>query len=415
MLTIPGPIPGTGDLIEIYGNVEAIGGTVNLAMKSNLSVFNGVVTGKNFNLELINGANWLNSSYGNASFDFEGSYVNNFKGSKNPLLAGAIVQSDGNDLTINNFSGNTIVMYEHTKDGTLDEHYKGGNTIINNAEEGSGIIVATSNTGIDMNDEVTVTKVLNTLAGKLYYMNSAEDTNLSGKVQISDGLTSSSKALQVGDIKFNEDHQGQYVEGSMNPGITEPEQKHDYNFTEALTAAYGKDKQYEAAGVITSEGDYEFTGTKPVTITVENERGAISLGKDTEGMAINAKEASLILNNSGNELGNTITGYARSVRGEVTLNVKDLIANIDNKDIGRAEGIHVDYASDGKAAKTTINGNVSTNVKGNEYALGIYTSGNAELEINGNVTMRGEDGDFGVDNFGTGPVAHYNVRPLTIV
>ena len=422
MMTFPMPQPTTGDLIEIYGNVKTTAeGTVNLALKSMLSVFNGVVEGENFNLELINGSNWLNSSYGNASFDFEGSYVNNFKGGSNPTFAGVIVQSDKNDLTLNNFSGHTIVMYEHTKDGSLAEHYKGGNTIINHAAENSGIIVATSSTGINMDDEAAVTNVLNTLAGKLYYMDSNVNTNLDAKVQIADGLTSSSKALQVGDIEFKENHQGQYVEGSMTPGIgggevgpepqPEPEQRTD--FTEALTGNYEGDQQYKDAGVVFDDGyRYEFAEGADITITVADERGAIALGSGTEGMKINAKNGSITLNNSGSKDGATITGFARSIRKDTTINAKDLIINVNNKDFGRAEGISVQYAKAGDTAKTTINSNVAINSYGNDYTLGIYTSGNAELEINGNVTMRGADGSYGVDNYGTGAYQHYSISGI---
>ena len=82
--------------------------------------------------------------------------------------------------------------------------------------------MSTDNSGIDMQDKTKVEATLNALAGKLYYMNSANDTHLKGKVQIAGGLTSSSAALQVGDIQFKENHQGDYVEGTMTPGINTP-------------------------------------------------------------------------------------------------------------------------------------------------------------------------------------------------
>ena len=58
-----------------------------------------------------------------------------------------------------------------------------------------------------------VNNVLNTLAGKLYYdAYKKNEKNLNGKVQIASGLTSSSAALKVGDITFNETTgQGSYV------------------------------------------------------------------------------------------------------------------------------------------------------------------------------------------------------------
>ena len=55
-----------------------------------------------------------------------------------------------------------------------------------------------------MTNNDKVAQVLNNLAGKLYYnAYKTGENNLTGKVQIAEGLTSSSASLKVGDIKFD--------------------------------------------------------------------------------------------------------------------------------------------------------------------------------------------------------------------
>ena len=76
-----------------------------------------------------------------------------------------------------------------------------------------------------MKDSASIEATLNALAGKLTYEAFMKgENNLTGKVQIASGLTASSAQQQVGDMSFNKDTgKGDYVEGSMKPGVQKPE------------------------------------------------------------------------------------------------------------------------------------------------------------------------------------------------
>ena len=216
------------DTVKISGNIGAQGaGTVNLGLSTNDSSFSGViVTGSNskdagtgqVNLYMSNGATWVNEAYGITSGSFKGSIVANFVGGSSASNAGYIIQKDSNELTFDNYSGHAVIVYEHKNDGASASDYAAGNTVINKAAAGSGVIMSTDNVGIDMESNSAVEATLKALSEKLYYMNSQSDTNLKGQVQIADGLTASSASKQLGDITFDNNGQGSYVEGSVTPG-----------------------------------------------------------------------------------------------------------------------------------------------------------------------------------------------------
>ena len=89
-------------------------------------------------------------------------------------------------MTLNNYSGNTVVIYEHTGDGSQADNYTTGNTIVKHAGKDSSITMYTNSAGIDTTNTEKVDEVLNTLAGKLYYEGyiNKQEENLKGKVQI---------------------------------------------------------------------------------------------------------------------------------------------------------------------------------------------------------------------------------------
>lgn len=63
----------------------------------------------------------------------------------------------------------------------------------------------------------------------------------------------------------------------------------------------------------------------------------------------------------------------------------------------------------------TINGDLNINASGNGYCLGIYTASNNQLDINGNVTMKGKDGSWGIDNHDTSmpdDMGHYSISGI---
>ena len=130
-------------------------------------------------------------------------HVAKFVGGSDAAHAGNIFQNDANNITIDNYSGNTNIFYAHTGNGEAAENYAAGDTIIKHAEKDSVVSLITDNTGIAMDSEDSVANVLNTLAGKLTYSNFVNgEKNLTGLVKIADGLTASSTALKTGKYRL---------------------------------------------------------------------------------------------------------------------------------------------------------------------------------------------------------------------
>ena len=129
-------------------------------------------------------------------------------------------------LKIANYSGWETIIYGHENAGADVTDYKSGDTIIDKAEKGSGVILSTDNSGIDMKDKNAVEATLKALAQKVTYSDhEANGSNLTGKVQIADGLTASSASKYLGNMRWDENGKGQYVDGSIpwKPTIEEGE------------------------------------------------------------------------------------------------------------------------------------------------------------------------------------------------
>ena len=119
-------------------------------------------------------------------------------------------------LKIADYSGWETIIYGHENAGADVTDYKSGDTIIDKAEKGSGVILSTDNSGIDMKDKNAVEATLKALAHKLTYTDHEENgSNLTGKVQIADGLTASSASKYLGNMRWDENGKGQYVDGSI--------------------------------------------------------------------------------------------------------------------------------------------------------------------------------------------------------
>lgn len=210
---------GTGDK-TILGNMHATNtGTINLNLNTSGSSFTGTAYGEeggSINLALSNGALWENRSVGKKESAFSGSEIISFNGASPDSTAGVIYQKDTAPLTIDSYSGHAIVVYGHTGDGTAASDYSAGNLIINKAAADSAITLSTDSTGIDTTNTAKVASALNTLAGKLYYSAYVSgERNLSGTVQIAEGLTSPGAALKTGKITFADaDGKGSYTSAS---------------------------------------------------------------------------------------------------------------------------------------------------------------------------------------------------------
>ena len=381
--------------------------TVNLALQGKDSSWNGrslyeVTSGDNstsygtFNLWLADGATWTNEKNGKeVPSGFTGSYVTKFTGGSDAAHAGNIFQNDTKNITIENYSGNTNIYYAHTGNGEAAGDYKAGDTIIKHAEKDSVVSLITDNSGVNMNSADSIVNVLNSLAGKLTYSNFTKDeNNLTGYVKIADGLTSSSAAMYTGDMAFSkEDGKGSLKdEDSIRPDLPAPDHQIKNEFTTTLTGVKANDKEYYKAGVIKSEGLYQFTQNSSITTT--NVHGADM----NQATTIDAKGKTLTFNTDVSDRYAYHAIGANSTDG-VTITADKLVIN-GNSTNGRIEGINV--GSQGQQnkdnpMKLTINGDTEMNIKGVGYTLGLYAAGNSEVTFNGNVTAMGnEDSEWGL-------------------
>ena len=367
--------------------------TVNLALQGKDSSWNGrslyEVTSSGddstsygtFNLWLTDGATWTNEKNGKeVPSGFAGSHVTKLTGGSDAAHAGNIFQNDTKKITIDNYSGNTNIYYAHTGNGEVASDYAAGDTIIKHAEKDSVVSLITDNSGVNMSSADSIVNVLNSLAGKLTYSNFTKDeNNLTGYVKIADGLTSSSAAMYTGDMAFSKkDGKGSLKdEDSIRPDLPAPDHQIKNEFTTTLTGVKSKDKEYYKAGVIKSDGLYQFTQNSSITTT--NAHGADM----NQATTIDAKGKTLTFNTD-LTYGTTVHAIGANSTDGVTINAGKLVLNAHSTN-GRIEGINV-----GQGA-LTINGNTEMNIKGVGYTLGLYAAGDSALTFNGNVTAMGDE------------------------
>lgn len=366
--------------------------TVNLALQGKDSSWNGrslyeVTSGDDstsygtFNLWLTDGATWTNEKNGKeVPSGFTGSHVTKLTGGSDAAHAGNIFQNDTKKITIDNYSGNTNIYYAHTGNGEAASDYAAGDTIIKHAEKDSVVSLITDNSGVNMSSADSIVNVLNSLAGKLTYSNFTKDeNNLTGYVKIADGLTSSSAAMYTGDMAFSKkDGKGSLKdEDSISPDLPAPDHQIKNEFTTTLTGVKSKDKEYYKAGVIKSDGLYQFTQNSSITTT--NAHGADM----NQATTIDAKGKTLTFNTD-LTYGTTVHAIGANSTDGVTINAGKLVLNAHSTN-GRIEGINV-----GQGA-LTINGNTEMNIKGVGYTLGLYAAGDSALTFNGNVTAMGDE------------------------
>ena len=374
--------------------------SINLALKGADSIWTGSSMNETadsakhgqFNLWLADGASWNNQVTGkDALAGFAGSHVANFVGGSDAAHAGSIFQNDSNNLTIDNYSGNTNIFYAHTGNGEAAENYAAGDTIIKHAAEGSVVSLITDNNGIAMDKEYSVASVLNALAGKLTYSNFAKEKNLTGYVKIAAGLTASSKALQTGNISFStEDGKGSLENGSLKPGFTYPETQKPESTkkNQGITGNAKTDYEYKQDGILKEDGTYVFT-QDPTEITVTS-GAAVDASKnvniDTTQAKLILKGASAGINTNGADVtvkGNTeISGVIgiNAAGGNVTLNGSTNITGNDGK------GVAINASNGGNV--TIDSGDSAVNINGQINADNgsiVIDSGNATGKITGDV------------------------------
>ena len=346
------------------------------------------------NLTLANGASWTNEKYGYVygdseweKYKFSGSEIANFVGGASEAKAGSIFQKDSNSLTIDNYSGNTNIFYAHTGNGEAAANYAAGDTIIKSAAEGSVVSLITDNTDIAMDNQASVSNVLNALAGKLTYSNFVNgEKNLTGFVKIADGLTASSAALKTGDITFNEaDGKGGFVSAPVIP-----DHQVTTSFTTTLTGDKEKDNEYLLGGVIAEDGTYKFTEASDITAV-----SAIETAKD---LKIDATGKTLTVNTAGTD--SAAIKILNDGGSKVDITADKLVINSSSDYAGKNSGI---YAGDWNTTRkdVTINGAVditATNTVGNNnYVYGVLAS-KADITVNGSLKANIDGGKGGYDH-----------------
>ena len=365
----------------ISGNARANGedGMINVGLSDKESSLTGVAFSQNngvINMYLNNGAAWNNQVWGKTDGGFGGSHVAKLAGGATEATAGNIFQKDSRNLTIDNYSGNTNIFYAHTGNGEAASDYAACDTIIKSAAAGSVVSMITDNSGINMDNGVCVTNVLNALAGKLTYSNFVNgEKNLAGYVKIADGLTASSAAMQTGNIAFNADTgKGSLENGSMKPGFTYPEtQKPEAaEKNQGITGDAKTDYQYKKDGILKEDGTYVFT-QDPTKIEVES------------GAAVDATE---------NNINIDTTKAKLELKGETGINANGADVTVKgNTSISGNVGINAANGNVTLNGSSTISGtdaainageNGNVNVNGNNSALTINGSINAD---GGNITV----------------------------
>ena len=414
--------------------------TINIGLSDKESSWTGVAFSKDngsagfpfkgiINLYLANGATWNNEAWGKTNAAFDGSHVAKLAGGASEAAAGNIFQKDSNNLTIDNYSGNTNIFYAHTGNGENASNYAAGDTIIKSAAAGSAVSLITDNTGISMDNDASVANVLNALAGKLTYSNFASgENNLNGSVKIADGLTSSSQTLKVDTIKFNKDTgKGYTKEETVNPGGGEKT-----TFTDAITG----EKQGVFSAVQQEDLSYVFTEDASININQMTHKekdpnwegsfiisgAAVQNAAGVENLVINAADKTLKLNvaldsktvppdkNAG-ILNNRIPlrGVDNSIAGSTTsITAGTLDINIDNTYsrktssgnplIGEGSAIGIYAKSAGEKAVVEVTGNTAIKAHGYNNVYGVNANGNAEIKLHGDLTMAKDGEDWALDN-----------------
>ena len=223
---------GNGSNIE--GDLEASdGGEVDVNLSGDGNVMSGAYrTDENSYVKVYidEGATW-NLTDGEDETKAEGKSLLRMAKSAVAPETGLIVKGGATDkqsgflnmtnrsktLDIAHYSGWETIIYNHDGAGDKVTDYKSGNTIISKADKDSGVILSTDNSGINMTDKKAVEAALAALAQKVTYKDhEANAANLTGKVQIAEGLTSSSASQYIGKLHWDANGVGQYDKDSVN-------------------------------------------------------------------------------------------------------------------------------------------------------------------------------------------------------
>ncbi|WP_304100266.1 autotransporter domain-containing protein [Phascolarctobacterium succinatutens] len=385
---------GLGHDVAIKGNLAAIkagdttASVINVGLDTDKSALEGVtyMTSGNgqINMWLQNGASWNNEVHGSTEKDwkgnslFNGSQVTSFAGGATAAAAGNIYQKDSNALTIDNYSGNTNIFYEHTGDGVT---FNAGDTIIKHAEKDSVVNLITSSKGLSINAE-TINDTLSALAGKLTYTNYKDgERNIDGKVKIAGGLTSDSLTVAAGDILFGSaDGKGT---GVTNLNVQAPDHQVATSFNSTLTGDTEADLEYVLGGVV-KDGSYKFTENTTINVNGKDARGM----DFADGTVVDASGKTLNINvTDGTKLN---AGISQNTKVDSHVKADKIVIKLDSKDAsGTTHAIHQDKGN------LTIDGDVDIDITGQRHTVGVYShAGSTTINGNVKVVLDGNHGGF---------------------
>ena len=400
--------------VKLGGDIFALPtGTVNVALTTGDSYLRGIVdNGGTVNMWLQNGASWINQAnntrYAQDNEDVGSngaSHISKLTGGSTGA-AGVIFQKNGSkDITIDKYSGNTMVIYEH--DNSNPENILGGNFTVKTADSGSAVALRTDSSGVNTSSEATVNKVLDALANKLYYTDYVSGSrNLDGQVQIAEGLTAASTAKYVGSVKYS-DTTGQGSLGEKISVQTEtPEGDNsdaDKNFLLEKGDWHGNNSGDNVNLALKDKASW--TGGNSGSNMVVNAADSVWTG-DNKGAGTNVTLNASAWNgkNDGSKAVVTLknkaswTGDSKGSDLQLTLDDSDYNGNIsgDRSSVTLGNGSNWEGNSSGKDAVININNGSSWsgNVSGSGSILNMHGDSLWQLK-----------GDNALDSFNAGSVS----------
>ena len=381
--------------VKLGGDIFALStGKVNVALTTGDSYLRGIVdNGGTVNMWLQNGASWINQAnntrYAQDNEDVGSngaSHISKLTGGS-AGAAGVIFQKSGSkDITIDKYSGNTMVIYEH--DNSNPENILGGNFTVKTAETGSAVALRTDSSGVNTSSEATVNKVLDALANKLYYTDYVNGSrNLDGQVQIAEGLTAASAAKYVGSVKYS-DTTGQ---GSLGEKISVQTETPDGDNTDA-------DKNF-----LLEKGDWHGNNSGDnVNLALKDK--AIWTGNNSgSNMVVNATDSAWTGDNKG--AGTNVTLNASAWNGKN--DGSKAVVTLKNKAswTGDSSGSDLQLTLDNSAYQGNIRGDRSsvTMNNGSSWSGNVIGSGST-LHMHGDSLWQLK-GDNVLDSFNAGSVS----------
>lgn len=187
----------TDQKLVINGDVrnETDANTTGISLRTAESALNGSVyrMGGTVDMELANGAVWNNGA----------GYNQNIASNVTSLSmdGGVVNQLSAQDMTIQNYSGTGDFRFQadDTAVNGVLSFTKNGTVTIGSAEADSVTNLSVSNKAVDTLDAAKAEESLNAIAYRMMYEKSAENTNVTGKVTLAEGLITPEAS---GDLNF---------------------------------------------------------------------------------------------------------------------------------------------------------------------------------------------------------------------